>query len=661
MEIITPGSASGRVEYKTSYRWVLIIVTLFFLGLFYRLFWLQIIKGEEFQTLAKIKYLGHYTLPAPRGRLLDTNGVVLATNDFAYHLFVYPYRFYRYNGKERFAQLASLINLSDVERIELEDKILTALRSGKGRRALLLKATVPADVIFTLQGELFRFPGLDIRTKQMRRYPEGYLTSHLVGYVNEVNLRDLTRWPNHYMTRDLIGRTGLERALEGILRGKKGVELFVKTAAGRRVASEEFNYLFTDVKSERSKPGHTVTLTIDKRVQTVVARAFGGYWRRSGASVVMEVKTGRILAMYSKPGFDPNDWAGRLSTERFLTYKNNPYSPMLNKTVRAFAPGSVYKVVTMVAALTEGLITKDTKHTCNGVYEYAKRPFKCHGKHGELDLMEAIKVSCDVYFYKIGEALGMERLAKYARMFGFGEKTGVELPEHPGRVPTQRHHEQRGTWQPGIVLSTAIGQGDVFATPLQVATVFAALANGGTLYRPTLLRNLIDRKGNIIKVFHPEPRRSIGVKAEYLKLVNDSLYKVVNEEGGGVYDSRLEGLFFAGKTGTAEAKETRPGVTDIRFKKWLLEDHAWFVGYAPVADPEIVVVVLVEHGGFGSKQAAPIAQQIFRGYFNLKSGYRVVVPQKTEKKPRPDKDAPPKPGTKRKKRNVNRSPVPPLP
>ncbi|MCA9521205.1 MAG: penicillin-binding protein 2, partial [Myxococcales bacterium] len=620
IDLIAPTTTSGRVEYKTSYRWVLIIVTLFFLVLFYRFFWLQVIKGREFQTLATISYIGHYELPAPRGQLIDRNGVKMAVNDFRYSLIVFPRRFYLRGGRVHFDELSKLLQWTEQQRIEYEDKILRALKERR-RRPLELLRELPQEKVDLLNAELFRFPGLFIQTKPMRLYPLKALASHLLGYVNHVNRDDLLRWPDQYGPYDLIGRTGLERRFEELLRGEKGEELFIKTAGGRRVSSAEIGALLPKLESKPSVPGNTLGLTIDVRVQTIVERAFGGSWRRSGTGVVLEVKTGRVIALYSKPDFDPNHWAGRMSKDLFERYSTNKFSPMLNKGLRGFAPGSVYKIVTAIAGLSEGVITPETKIHCAGVYEFAKRPFRCHHRagHGDMNLADAMKVSCDVYFYRVAEQLGMDKLAKYGRLFGFGQKTGFDLDESPGRVPTMAWYEKRGNWQPGFTLSTGVGQADVLVTPLQVALAYAALANGGTVYRPYLVEQYRDPRGDLVKLVHPQPRWALPFRSEYMKIVRDSLVRVVNDEHGSAYTARLDGLTYAGKTGTAEAKERRRGSEDDKhFKQWLLQDHAWFVGYAPATDPEIVVVVLLEHGGSGGREAAPIVQRIIRDYFNLK-------------------------------------------
>lgn len=664
IDLINPTSSSGRVEYKTSYRWVLIVVTIFFLILFYRFFWLQVIKGKEFQTLATISYIGHYELPAPRGQVTDRNGVKLAVNDFRYAMVVYPRRFYRHGGRQRFEDVAKLMQWNEQQRIEFEDKILRALKSNRRRPVELLR-DIPSEKVDLLKAELFRFPGLFLNTQPMRLYPLKALASHLLGYVNHVNAKDLELFPGIYGAYDQIGRTGLERRFESLLRGEKGEELFIKTAGGRRVSQAEVGAILPKLESKPSVPGRSLGLTIDVRVQTIVERAFGGSWRRSGAGVVIEAKTGKVIALYSKPDFDPNHWAGRMSKDLFERYSTNKYSPMLDKALRGFAPGSVYKIVTAIAGLSEGVITPETKIHCSGVYEFAKRPFRCHHRagHGDMNLIDAMKVSCDVFFYRVAEQLGMDKLAKYGRLFGFGQKTGFDLDESQGRVPTMAWYESRGNWQPGFTLSTGVGQADVLVSPLQVAIAYAALANGGTVYRPYIVEQIRDPKGDLIKLVHPHPRWALPFRSEYMKLVRESLVRVVNDEHGSAYIARLDGLIYAGKTGTAEAKERRSGSDDKRFKQWLLQDHAWFVGYAPADDPEIVVVALLEHGGSGGREASPIVQRIIRDYFNLKNGQHVYLPVQLKKESKKKKKKPgrteKKTTTKRKK--VNQTPLAPLP
>ena len=463
-----------------------------------------------------------------------------------------------------------------------------------------------SDEVAVVQAHKHELPGVRIDTVFMRDYPNAFLTSHLLGYMNLVTAEERDAAPGVYAPDARVGRSGVERALEPILRGTAGEAEYFKGA------DKSVTRAFTP-----ASPGLDVWLTIDSRLQKEVRQAMR--YQRSGAAVVLDPQSGEILATYSTPGFDPNAWSGRLSKEDWDEIAQNPYDPMLNKAITPYAPGSVYKIVTSLAVLHDHHLSPDDVVYCPGYYEYAGRRFRCHYRegHGPVNLVGALKGSCDVYFYKMGEKIGMDRLADYGHMFGFGLPTGIEVSERAGRVPTKAYHETTPLgFQPGLTLSTAIGQGSLTSSPLQVARAFAAVANGGRMLETHIVRQYTDERGEVVQRFLPAESSRLDATPEELAVIREGLVRVVNDEDGTGKEARLEGIVVAGKTGTAEAAQSRPGA-DPELSAWLKEDHAWFAAYAPAEDPQVVVVVFLEHGGGGGKRAAPLAKLILQAWMRL--------------------------------------------
>ena len=470
---------------------------------------------------------------------------------------------------------------------------------------------VYSNQVAAIRARLHELPGVQIRTDFQRYYPNHYEASHLLGYMNRVTAKERERWRGMYALNDVIGRTGVEQALEHTLRGTAGRTLHVRDAKGHRSEAQAIASLAKGQSFERAVAGQDVWLTIDIDLQAEVRKAFRYY--KSGAAVVIEPETGEVLALYAKPGFDSNIWSGRLTKAEWDATTSNPYTPLINKAVTPYAPGSVYKIVTSAAALADGIATPETTIDCPGHYDFGGRRFHCHNRtgHGPVKLTDALKLSCDVYFYRIGEMLGMDRLAEFGHRFGFGQPTGLPTTERTGRVPTRQWHADHTSlgWQPGFTLSTAIGQGSLTASPAQVARGFAALVNGGDLVRLRLVDRLVDEEGRVTMNERREVSGTLDVSPDELELIRQGLFDVVNDPDGTGYDLIVEDFSMSGKTGTAEAAQVRAGASES-LARWLTEDHAWFAAYAPSENPQVIVVVFVEHGGSGSKHAGPIAKWI---------------------------------------------------
>ena len=466
-----------------------------------------------------------------------------------------------------------------------------------------------------VEADLYQMPGIEVRSNLRRIYPIRNLTSHLVGYIGAVSRKDLETTKDRYGPGDRTGRSGVERSLEQELRGRYGERHTLIERMGRGGPSTE--------RPDPDQPdvpvtdGLTVRLTIDVELQALAERAMR--YHKSGAVVVADARNGEILALFSKPTFDPNAWSGRLSPDLYATTTASPFSPLLNKALTAYAPGSVYKLVTASAALHSHLTDSKREIFCPGYFEYGGRRFRCHQRtgHGTMDMVHALARSCDVYFYKLGEELGMDTLHDYAlNMYGLGLPTGIEVGESLGIVPTKEwHKKQDGVFMPGFTVSTAVGQKDIKLTPLQVTRAYVALANGGRLLDLHVVKALEKADGTPVRTTELSGDKRLPLTDEEMALLKEGFWRTVNDEHGTAFDTRLEGIEVAGKTGTAEAAEHKAGVGED-IATWLLEDHAWFAGYAPARDPQIVVTVFVEHGHSGGKMAGPVAMQVIAGYLS---------------------------------------------
>lgn len=506
------------------------------------------------------------------------------------------------------------------------------------------------DEVAVLRANQHRLPETRVVTDIQREYPLRYLASHVLGYMGYVNAADLEpAFPfgtPRYGLNDRVGRAGIERALDETLRGIDGEQLLVKRASGEEQA-KDLDELTQAMQPRQVVAGPSVRLTLDIELQRAVKTAMKDVY--SGAAVVLDVHSGEVLAMYSKPSFDPNALSGRRGPNSQSLDDVAVYAPLMNKAVHGFPPASTYKAVSAIAGLEEGLITSKTDYGCGGHYDFGGRRFHCHRRtgHGAVDLYEALQASCDVYFYHVGEILGLERLETWARHLGFGEPTGIEIRESTGRVPTREWYRTHvvGGYFPGFALSTAVGQKDVLASPLQMARFYAALANGGTLPSVTIVAGYEDAEGKLVPP-QRRPGRTLALQPATLRQVRAALYAVVNEEGGTAFSSRPTTAIMAGKTGTAQAPQRlRKDVAEYfkddpaqieRLTAWLQNDHSWFAGWAPWSEPQIAVVVLVEHGGSGGHNAAPIAKQIVDSWFS-----RNPPPPETEALPKRQRRATP--------------------
>lgn len=550
----------------------------------------QVVRGEHYGRLAENNRLRILRLDAPRGLIYDHSGQVLVENTPTFRLLIVRNRSADLEASLAFA--ADILGHDDSRELE---RSLERHRGVGSDVPVLLAEELELNQVARFEVSVLEHPEFEVSASRRRLYRYSDQTAHLLGYLSEPTAAEQDRDPT-LVAADMIGRSGVERLRDRALRGTAGERTVVVDSRGRLVSDE-------DVDRRDAVAGESVHLTVDLRLQQEAQSLLAD---KVGAIVALDPRDGAVRAMASSPSFDPNGFAGRLNQEDWERIVGTPNRPLQNRAIQnTYPPGSVFKIVMAVAGLAEGLIDPAERIWCAGATRIYDRRWRCWQSrgHGHLNLRGALQHSCDIYFYRQGMKMGIETIARYARRLGLGEPTGIEFPgEREGLVPDAEWSlTSRGLpWYPGETVSVAIGQGPLLTTPLQVAVMTAAVANGGFLVRPYVLAGGARR---------PEP---IGLDAEVVAFVADALANVV--ETGTGRRARNPVVTVAGKTGTAQviAQATWTRSEDLPFEH---SDHAWFTSYAPVAAPELVVVVFVEHGGRGSEVAAPLARRLHESYF----------------------------------------------
>jgi penicillin-binding protein 2 len=579
-----------------------------------RLWQLQVLSGEHYFRKSTDNFVKDLELPAVRGQMRDRKGRVLADNRPSYNVQVTP----RFFTDESLARLARYLHLSDEQMAAIRQKVKGKRGLDRFRQVEVLE-DVERDELALLESEKQDLPGVGVSAEAHRSYPFGTVAAHLLGYMNEITPDELAERRGRpdlggYRPGDYIGRAGLERQWESFLRGKDGVERIVVDAKGQRkldVESVELDDLLGGPQRVDPQPGLDLVTTIDLDLQRVVEAALQKH--KSAAAAVVDVGTGSVLALASWPAPDPNQLTGRLSRADADRLTQDPARPLIDKTLREnYFPGSTFKVVPMLAGLEDRMVDPDERVICHGSFQFGRRAFHCVEPHGPVNLHQAMVQSCNVYFYQLGDRLGLDRIARVAEDLGFGAPTGLGLNgEVAGMVPNMAYYKKQGDFQKGVVLNTAIGQGSVKVTVLQLAMAYAAIANGGKLFVPQVVSRIETPAGAVVQEFPPRLRRLLAASPEELARVRAALVDAVSDPKGTSYPARVPGLDVAGKTGTAQLRNRRVKEAEGS----ALNDHAWFASFAPTRRPEIAVVVLVEHGGFGAKAATPTAMEIYEGYF----------------------------------------------
>ncbi len=595
----------------------LLVVCLCMVTMLAKLWYLQVVKTEELRAKSERNRLRVVRLPAPRGKILDRSGRLLAGVSPIFNICI---------AKEETGDLEALLKKLGPLLDEPEPRMRTELAKGKREplyMPIVIKKGVDWKTLCRVEASLYRLPGVYVETVPGRRYPYGAVAPHLLGYLGQVSEEELraNRFPGA-RSGDLVGKYGIEVVHNQELAGRNGM---------RRLEVDAMGGLVRVLDQTPPVPGNDLYLTIDLELQRAAQEALEG---RSGAVVAMDPQTGAILAMASSPGFDPAAFIKGLTPEEWARLQDKMKRPLLNRAVQGqYAPGSTFKIVTAAAALQEKIITPQTTFFCNSRFRLGRRTFRCWDwrGHGKTNLYKALVQSCDVYFYQVGLKLGIDKLSRYAMAFGLGSPTGIDLPgEVRGRVPTREWKRRtfHEPWQDGETLIVSIGQGAVTVTPLQMADLISAVANGGTLYRPFYLSQVQGPGGGVVTSFEPTPRGRLPVDPAHLRTIRRGLVGAVNDKKGTGRRCRIKGFLVAGKTGTAQVREQKKRGL---YKKlpWKYRDHAWFIAYAPARHPKLAVAVLVEHGGHGGSAAAPIARKVFETWIQLQSPRPALAPPRS--------------------------------
>ena len=571
--------------------WLCVLVIAILIG---RAGYLQIYDGEHYAALAEGNRIRIIPAMAPRGTFYDCNGELLVQNRPGFTVSLLPLT----------APISEDVvqRLSGLLKVPAED-IEKKIASHSGFDPIRIKTDVTADIVSIIEEQKENYPGVVIEILPIRDYMNKEEAAHTFGYVSEINDMELEKLKDKgYKSGDIIGKFGLEKIYDQELRGVNGGEQVEVDVSGKPVQI---------IGRKEPIPGDDLYLTIDKELQTAAEKAVDEQLKlihaNAAAAVAMNPQTGEVLAIVSRPAFDPNLFAHGISTKDWNALNNNPYHPMDNKAITGeYPPGSTFKIVTGTAALTEGVVTPEELIMDTGHHWIIPKGNAEGEALGLINFRQAMAHSDNVYFYEMGNRLGIDRLEKYARMFGLGKTTGIDLPyEASGLVANRKYKElnfEDGEWYLSETFDAAIGQGFNLVTPLQAAMLMGEIAADGKRFRPHLVRRIVGPDGSTVKEFKPELLSTLEVSPSVLKLVQDGLHDVTKY---GTARSAFQGfpIDIAGKTGTAENSHGR--------------DHGWFVAYGPFENPSIVVAVIVEQGGFGSQSAVPIGRKILEAAFKV--------------------------------------------
>jgi penicillin-binding protein 2 len=546
----------------------------------------------------------------------------------ACHVTVIPSQFPSMDAA--FRQLQELIGLTSEE---LTQYVALAKKKAMGLgqfKPVLFVSDIGFDAYARIEAavSLGALPGVAMFDSIKRRYIHGKLAAHALGYLNELSPEEIKKNKSDYRPGQRVGRRGIEAVYERDLRGEDGAERYVVDAKGRRFGHAWESELLGGNRIDPPIPGHGLVLALDYDLQKAAEEAFAG---QAGSVVALEVGTGFVLALASFPAYDPNEIIARDNRKIMQALTKDSLKPWINKAIQEhYAPGSTFKAITAIAGFEHNMLNPHARPYCSGLYRLGRATWRCFKRegHGPTDLVDALKTSCDVYFYNLGHLMGADRLASSSRLMGFGRRTGIDLDtEIPGLIPDTAFYKKRyGYNAPGFVVNTAIGQGDVTVTPIQLAVAYDAIVNGGTIYQPQMVREVIAPSGELVEKKAPRAIAHLKENENDLRLVKEGLAYVM-EPGGTAYGVkyrydlpelskwlRESGVKIGGKTGTAQVvrlskliKHLEPGEVE-----YLKRDHAWFVGFAPADNPEIVVVAMTEHGGFGGSTSAPVVAEVIK-------------------------------------------------
>lgn len=556
-------------------------------------FYLQLIRGGKLFDISQNNYLQIFKIPAPRGEVYDRNGKVLITNQPGFSVFFSNLGLSKQETESNILKLSSYLN------IPYEELLFRLEQNPQKTYIVRVAEKVPADKIFRLSEEKMNLKYVDITVEPIRFYPQGRFASHILGYLGEINKQELESFSPEYRVGDLVGKTGVENIYEKYLRGEDG---------GWQVEIDAYGNYYRKSNFISPQPGNDLTLTIDYNIQSAAEESLEG---KSGVIIVLNPANGEILALVSHPNFDPNLFSTHLERKECERILNDPSLPLFNRALQGlYSPGSLFKVIPALAALENEVITPQTKIYCKGETKIGKdqKVYKCWKKegHGAVNIISALSESCDIYFYKIGIDVGVKKIINLSKDCGLGRKTKIDLfSEKDGFLPSPEWKKDKYNtiWFPGDTANLSIGQGYVLATPIQIANLFALIANRGENFRPFIVKEVKDKNQNVIEEFYPQKLHTVKLNPQTFDIVIKGLKEVV--KSGTAKNLKFDKVDVAGKTGTAQNPQG--------------QDHAWFTCFAPVENPQVLILVLVEHGGSGSVSALPIAQKLLGVIFNDES------------------------------------------
>jgi penicillin-binding protein 2 len=577
------------------------LLVVLFMGIFIAFWSVQIVNNEKYRQLALRNITRKVDLPAPRGMIVDRSGTVLAENKINFTLYLVRENV---ENLEKTIQRASFFSGKSSADIQ---QIIAKYKKYASFYRIPIKSNLPRGTVIFIQSRQDEFPEFEIDMEPSRTLPLAESAAHVLGYLSEVSEAELNAGaPGEYSLGDAIGRSGIEKQYEAFLKGVKGRQTVIKNNV------EKVQQVSTD---RQPVIGATVVLTLDIGLQRFIEELLGS---ESGVVGVVDLRTGGILALVSKPAFDPEIFSQEMAPEEWLAISNDPQKPLQDKFLQGiYSPGSVFKIVMALAGLQEKLISPELTVFCTGSQVFYDRVFHCGNAsgHGRVNLFSALEHSCNIFFYNLGRRMDIDTIARYSRLLGLGAASGIDLPsENTGLVPgsawkLETYHQR---WFPGETISVAIGHGSLNVTPVQLLKLIATVALRGRM--PTLhLLQRIEKQGRVIREFAPEFRR-VPIAEENFEQVIEGLFRVVNLQGTGRAAS-VPGLDICGKTGTGQiiAKDNPRYKLLTRDKKFM--PNSWFVSFAPRVNPRLAMVVLVENGGDAGAIAAPLAGQIYKRYF----------------------------------------------
>jgi len=579
-------------SHQNEFRIFFAVVSIIFFILYARYFQLQVVSGSFYKKRSDMNSVRQIPITAARGTIYDRNSTVLVDNKPSYSLFVVPFEFNKNKYRTDIKKITSL----DPEEISRK------IKSQKTRPFLPVRllSNMTFSQLSMIEEHRIDLPGFFYHAEPVRFYPSEVNASHVLGFLGEITKSELEHSDRHlYHAGDIVGRSGIEKEYDSVLRGIRGYMYKQVDVTGRETGD------FGGKRDLRPVSGRSLMLTLDVGMQKLAENLLKN---KKGAIVVMDPNNGEIYAMASSPDYDPGIFSGGVSSSLWNKLMSNPEKPLLNRPVQAqLPPGSVFKLVTATAAQAYGIRSPDYTDVCNGAFILGNKIYRCWREegHGELNLYQAIAKSCNVYFYRTGIDLGIDKISDIGRKLGLGLKTDVDIPgELTGIMPDKNYLDAkygRGRWTKGMIANIAVGQGDVLVTPIQIAQVAAAVATSGLRPVPHIVKAVQNKNKKSWTFIKPEYKKPVDMLASSLEIIKEGMRMAVMEPGGTAVLARIKGVSICGKTGTAQNPRGEP--------------HAWFAGFGPYENPEIVVVVVIENSGSGGSVAAPVAGQLFREFF----------------------------------------------